>query len=119
MRIAVLTAALTGLVLTTATWAAEPLTKRELRALPAAEGNHRVMDQVADLFEKPVREPKRKAPVRALDTEYFQTVPRTTLVKGLCRLDRLAVEFAPAGGGKGGPTQSGVGVHRLQPIRLR
>lgn len=107
MRLSVVTGVLAALLLSAAPgWSAEPITKRQLRDLPAAEGNRRVMSQVADLFETPAREPRRTAPVRPLDTEYFQTVPRTTLVKGLCRVDQLAVEFAPAGGGKGADQRS-------------
>jgi hypothetical protein len=94
-------AAVAGLGLPVVARASEPITKREARAMPTAEFNARTMNQIADLFE-PRADDRRRKPTRPLDYEVFHTVPRTTSIRGLCRVDQLAVTFAPAEGrGKG------------------
>jgi hypothetical protein len=93
----VLATALAALAAPVAAATGEPLTKRQVRAMSQPEFNRRAMGQVADLFDR--RKPKYgKAPVNPLWSETFDTAPRSTSYKGLCRTDQLTVEFAPANG---------------------
>ena len=101
MRGLIVLAAVAALGLPVVARAADPITKRQARAMPPAEFNARTMNQIADLFE-PRADDSRAKPTRPLDYELFDTVPRTTSIRGLCRVDQLAVAFAPAEGrGKG------------------
>lgn len=101
MRGLIVLAAVAALGLPVVARAAEPITKRQARAMPTAEFNARTMNQIADLFE-PRADDRGGTPTRPLDYEVFHTAPRTTYIRGLCRVDQLAVAFAPAEGrGKG------------------
>lgn len=101
MRGMILLAAVAALGLPAMTQAAEPISKRQARAMPPAQFNARAMDQIADLLVAEERDGAAK-PTRPLSHETFYTTPRTTHLQGLCRVDQLSVDFAPTGGrGKG------------------
>lgn len=82
-------------------FAADSISKYEVRRAPAARVEREVLGQLADII-KPLRSEVQRPltddrPVMPLTDMWFETEPRNTEAPGLCRYDVLVVEFAPTG----------------------
>lgn len=78
------------------------ITKTEIRTEDPQRTHSRLRDVVWDMFE---REDMRREtpPENPLDRLWLQTRSRGTEIPGLCRYDRVTVEFAPARRNARGP----------------
>ncbi|MDB5472385.1 MAG: hypothetical protein JWR84_3945 [Caulobacter sp.] len=97
--IAVATIALSALLGGPA-WAAESISKYEVRRAPAARVEREVLGQLADIIKPSgpeVRPLTDEKPVMPLTDMWFETEPRNTEAPGLCRFDVLVMEFEPTG----------------------
>lgn len=105
MRGLIVLATVVALGLPVVVQAAEPITKRQVRAGPAARVDRQIMNQVEDLMAAD-RDSTDRAGTRPLTSHVLRTRPRTSEVPGLCRVDELTVEFETAGGKGKGPDQA-------------
>ncbi len=78
------------------------ITKSEIRSDPPSVTDRKLKDVLWSLFEKPDRRGE-KAPTRPLSTLFLETRTQATRVPGLCRYDRVRVEFERANPSDKGP----------------
>lgn len=81
------------------------ITKSEVRSADPSATHRRLRDVVWTLFEEQDYR-REKSPTRPLSTLFLQTKTHSTEVPGLCRYDRMRVEFAQVNPTDKGPDAS-------------
>lgn len=76
---------------------AAPISKAQARSWPRSHVKRQVMEQLSAILTEE-RFPQKRPPKTMLTSMEFAMEPRATSVPGLCRIDRLSVEFRPEGG---------------------